>query len=453
MSKPPAITSILCIPERLSYTVNDRLEQYASFTTITDAEPTNVVSRGVALICLHEWGGGDLKLTHIGILQKQQRVATGQVRVKCLDAIEIKGVEIEDLIAALPKHLQIYAKRAFLESYTKVSEKLGEALLETLLIFVPEQGDKIDVLFEKIKLPNPLQRSERETDAAAERDAVGIALDIFGVQRSNILRRWDQNKGLGETFLRGFEEYTSYEDDIIGYDLHTLPGWSAIKESITGGVVEFENINRKKLTIINANRKPTEKATGVDLIYFHRKYEAFTCVQYKMMDQKDSKNNMYYNPNQSSHNEELGRMKDLRELLNREEKGESLKDYRFSDCPIFFKLCKKLEVKNNEGKIAPGAYIPLDQWERLLTDPSTLGKRDGRQIGYHTLNGRYLRTQTFVDIVQYGMIGTQADGSAKLARFVESAIEEGISVIYAIDRRTLKLPSAESDEEDADIEK
>lgn len=448
MSKP-AITSVLCIASQLSGAIRERLDNESPFTTVTDADPKNVVPTGIGLLCLTKWGSNELRLTHILLLKKQQRVATSQVRIKGMDAIELEDVPIADLIFALPKHLRKFAQNAFSQSYTKISEKLGEALLEALLSLSPEQEGDINKLYEKLQKPDPLKRAARETDAAGERDALGISLDIFGIDRSEILRRWNRGKGLGDSFLRGLKEYAAYEDDVISHDLHNLPGWSVIAEAITG-VVEFENGNGETLTVINANRKPLEKATGIDLVYFHRTYEAFTCVQYKMMDQLDAKSNPYYNPNQVSHNDELKRMQDMQTLLDREAAGTSLNDYRFSNCPIFFKLCRKLEIRNNDGRIASGAYIPLNQWERLLQDESTKGSKSGRQIGFRTLSGRYLRTQTFIELVQHGMIGTQANGSQKLGQFIEACIEQGRSVIYAIDRRKLGLVNDADDPDEED---
>lgn len=233
-------------------------------------------------------------------------------------------------------------------------------------------------------------------------------------------------------------EYVAYEDDVISNDLHQLPGYTLISEAITG-VVEFENREGEKLIVINANRKPQEKAMGVDLIYFHRKYEAFTFVQYKMMDQKSKvSNEQYYNPKQKSHAEELARMEHLQILLDEAKQVNDYKDYRFSLSSIYFKLCKKIEMKKADSSIVAGAYIPLQQWKMLLFDPSTKGDKNGIQMGYHTINNRYLGTVTFVDLIKKGFIGTQKGNLLKIAAFIESAIKEGHSVIYAIDNRKEK---------------
>jgi hypothetical protein len=48
------ISSILCIGSfDLSYAIDERIESQQSFTTVTDADPKNVATNGVALVCLN----------------------------------------------------------------------------------------------------------------------------------------------------------------------------------------------------------------------------------------------------------------------------------------------------------------------------------------------------------------------------------------------------------------
>jgi hypothetical protein len=263
-----------------------------------------------------------------------------------------------------------------------------------------------------------------------EKDALGICLDIFGIDRSKILENCSNN--MGDSFMSRINGYTAYEDDIIYNDLNNFPGYNKIKDSIVG-TTEFENDAGEKLVVINANRKPLEKVLGVDLIYFNRQYAAFTFVQYKMMD-NECDGDSYFNPNQKSHTVELARMNDVLQKWLSKTSNNSLKDYRFSTCPIFFKICKKLTSKADDFSIAAGAYIPLDQWNILIKDPSTVGPRGGCQVGYHTLKNRYLGTQGFVQLVQKGFIGTYSLDSERLGSFIEERIERGSSIIYAIDQ-------------------
>ncbi|WP_439698195.1 hypothetical protein ACFGVS_08050 [Mucilaginibacter sp. AW1-7] len=434
------ISSILCIGSfNLSYAIEERIERQQSFTTVTDADPKGVATDGIALLCLNKgFGFENFQITHVCLLKKGSRVATNQVRFKGTNVIPLPAIDSKEVIALLPSRFKKQAETAFSTSYTKISPKFGEELYKAILKLCEEQAKKIEQLNERLNAVMPRDTRPRHTDAAAEKDALAICLDIFGVDRSEIMQSWGSDNGtFGDSFLSGLNDYTAYEDDIISNDLHTLPGWALVSEAITG-VVEFENGDGEKLVVINANRKPQEKAMGVDLIYFHRKYEAFTFVQYKMMDQKNKDSDeQYYNPNQKSHTDELRRMDRLQTLLDEGEKSTSLKDYRFSNSSIYFKLCKKLEIKKADAAIATGAYIPLQQWKILIGDTSTKGSRDGHQLGYHTIKNRYIGTGTFIELIKKGFIGTN-NNTSKIGTFIEAAIKEGHSVMYAIDNRKEK---------------
>jgi len=448
---PHSINATLSIfRDSLSMAIIERIAQSRQFTTVTDNAPSEIAPLSLGLLCLAQDYSTDERLivTHICLLKKGQRVATNQIRIKGMQVVDLPRVRLAQIIAAVPKQNRKVVAKYFSDGYRKVPLKTGEALLKALLKICPDKKREIKKLISQLDSKYTYLRGPRNSDIASEKDALGLSLDIFGIDRSDILQTWQLQEGkLGTSFLSGLSEYQAYEDDIISHDLHTLPGWRAVSTAIAG-VVEFENEDKEKLTIINANRKPLEKATGVDLIYFHRKYEAFTLVQYKMMDKGDS-NRLYFNPKQKSHKEELSRMQKIYTLLQKNEKGTSLEDYRFSDCPIFFKLCKKLQFKANETTIAPGAYIPLNQWNFLLNHSSTIGPNGGRQLGYHTLGKRYIGTQTFVDLVQKGFLGTQSFGSRKVALFIEAALNFGHSVMYAIDNRIIE--TSKNDEQETDL--
>lgn len=438
--QPNRIHSTLTIfaPE-LSGSIIERIEQDGKFTTVTDNPPSDIAPLSLSLLCLDTPDNADVpSITHICLLKKQQRVATGQVRLKGTDVVALQSISTKNIVALLPKKLQASGEKAFSVGYKAVPPKTGEAILKALLTIVSdEKKQAILRLIEKIGGQKIKHRSKRADDAAAEKDALGICLDIFGIDRPEILATWTEagSSNPATSFLSGLKEYVAYEDDLISKDIHLVPGWKEISEEISG-IVEFENDDGDKLTVINANRKPLEHAFGVDLIYFHRGYNAFTFVQYKMMDKQGSKSDEYYfNPNQKSHAAEITRMNTLHTSINGLPKGASLSDYRLGECPIFFKLCKKLQLKGDDTSIAAGAYIPLDHWNMLLTDESTKGPKGGRQIGYKNLKKRYLGTKTFIDLVQLGFIGTQSLASHKIALFIEEAIKSGHSVLYAIDSR------------------
>lgn len=438
MSTPFAITATLTVA---SYDRSDALVQKIAesnqFTTVTGNSPNDIAPVALALISLNDsyFGNGDaMKISHLGIIKKGARVATNQVRIKATDFLKLPDIPLKVLFSHIPVKQRAACENGFSDDYKKVSPKAAEALFTALLRCCPELETAINKIAVKVFPESIIKNVSRSMDAAVEKDALGICLDIFGVDRTQILSSWQApGRSLGTSFLTGLTDYTSYEDDVISHDLHNLPGWSAVSEAISG-VVEFENGEGEKLTVINANRKPLEKALGVDLIYFHRKYESFTLVQYKMMDQKvDNIGAQYYNPNNPSHQEEHERMSRLFDLISQDEPSHDLIDYRLTSCPIFFKVCRRLQLKPDDTTIAAGAYIPLTQWNILLKDPTLNGPKGGIQIGFHTLNKRYIGTQTFVDLIQKGFLGTQRISSLKIGGFIQDAIEKGHSVMYAIE--------------------
>lgn len=422
----------------LCATIEEAIERKGQFTTVTDNKPGDFISTALALFCISPYQYADtmFEISHIGIIRKGMRVSTGQVRIKATNLIPLKNLTLDGLKNALPEKFRSNCEKAFSIGYKAVGDKTGEQIFDALINLYPDQAESIHKLWGKAHPKISSAPESRLETAAAEKDALGICLDIFGVDRAEILQNWEYSgDSVNNSFLNGLQEYSAYEDDILSKDLHAIPGWQILSEDISG-IVNFQNEEGEKLTVINANRKPLEKAMGVDLIYYHRKYHAFTFVQYKMMDQRvENIGEYYYNPIQRSHDDELKRMQKLYDGLLKEKQGESLNDFRIGNCPIFFKLCKKLEFKQSSTSISAGAYIPLTQWTILLGDDSTKGPKGGRQLGYHTLQKRYIGTQVFVDLMQRGFLGTQALGSTKVALFIEDAIKRGSSVMYAIDER------------------
>jgi len=437
----PKIAAILDIAdEHIADSIAESIGARGSFTNVVNADPAKIASKGLTLLYLNI-GYATGSNCFICILKKQSRVATGQARVKATRCIPIEAFDLDELIGGLPNlQFQRRAAAAFGHGYQRLSNKLSVHVFDTLKKQYPADAEVLDELYHQLKHQVIRKPSARQEDAAVEQDAVGLSLDIFGANRSEIFRSWDrQRSDLGTSFLKGLPKYAAYEDDIIHYDVNHFPGFEAVSGDDITGVVEFENGEGEQLTVINANRKPLEKALGVDLIYFDRKQAAFVMVQYKLMDQRSEENDdLYFNPGQGNHDEELQRLSELRQLIAAEDLPDGLSGYRFADCPLFFKLCRKIQPRIDDHSLAPGMYIPLDQWLLLLDDDSTLGRNGGRQLGYHTLQKRYLNKETFVGLIRSGLIGTAGNASEKIGTFIEAAIAMGHSVLYAVEERSAK---------------
>lgn len=412
--------SQLTIPEAVKDSIECAIENYGEkFTRVIDT-----ISDIKSSIVLISFESSEKILSYVGYLTKSQKVATGQIRIKVSDIIEVEELYIKDIIPQITVKSRNKVQDLFKDKYKLFSTVAANNTIKALCELRPEIKKYVSQFKKKLSF-------KYTQSALAEKDAVGICLDIFGLDRNSI-QQTCQN---GDSFLNNLKEYTAYEDDIISKDLNNFPGYSKIKDSIAG-VAEFQNKKGEKLVIINTNRKSLEKDFGTDLIYFNRQYNAFTFIQYKMMDCTTKNNDSYYNPNQQTHEDELERMNALlTQKLSKHSIENSLADYRMSNCPIFFKLCKKFTSQSDNFSIVSGAYLPLDQWNILIKDTSTNGLKGGKQIGYHTLSNRYLGTGDFVELVKKGYVGTYNLDSNKLAKFIENRIKHGSSVIYAVDNR------------------
>lgn len=433
----PTIRAILTISSNdLLSAIHERIGNSKSFTHTIDVASNKIQAKTLCLLRIPEpyssYGDDPTPVTFLGILRKGQKVSTGQTRIKIDNIIRLPATSFEEFVIALPKRFKPFLETYSNAHYAPLSPKMGVGLYEVLLQLCPTEFDEINEVAEKAYAKVSVRHSPISTNFAAQKDAVGIALDIFGIDRSDTLSKWSGGKTFGNSFLNGLYDNAVLEDHIINHDHKTFPGWENVSDSLSG-IATFQNNEDEELTIISANRTPLELALGVDLIYFHKTHNSFVLVQYKMMDKRgEDSEKSYFDPNQGNHDVELDRMNNLMSLINEIQWSDKLPDFRISRCPIFFKLCRKLDFKSDNQTIAAGAYLSLDHWNLLLNDNSIMGPKGGKQIGFHTLNRRYIGTQMFVELVQKGFFGTQEFASQKIALVIEDILANGKSIIYAI---------------------
>jgi hypothetical protein len=133
---------------------------------------------------------------------------------------------------------------------------------------------------------------------AQERDAVGITLDIFD-QSSQLRRRTIQDWIPAEgdrlsSFLDGLPGVRTIEDQLIAGDA----GAAGARLTVVGAVFA---VGERKLEVFNVNRTAVENSLGVDLLYWHEAFDAWTLVQYKSMEKTgdSSSQSAVYRPDAS----------------------------------------------------------------------------------------------------------------------------------------------------------
>jgi hypothetical protein len=259
-----------------------------------------------------------------------------------------------------------------------------------------------------------------------ERDATAVAIEAF---RGSLIRQRYLNASPASDdapFIKALEKSGAsvLEDRMIDHDLNVFPGAEAITRHMVGAVkIETDT---GTLTIVNANRTGIEKTLGVDLVYYHHSFGAFTMVQYKRLT---GQGQVYRPSSDASYESELGRMRDFASLADNTEL-EDIFAYRLDSNPFYFKFCASRQW-NHWSRMLPGMYLPLRLWERFISSNEALGPRGGIAIGYDNAHRR-MNNSEFIKLVRGGWIGSHGANSSVINKIIERELGANKSVVAAI---------------------
>lgn len=257
-----------------------------------------------------------------------------------------------------------------------------------------------------------------------EKDAVGVALDVAGISFGGVFAELtegrEQNKSLIEALCGN-----PTEDVILNHDVHNFPDYVVHSDYVHA--CEFMQHGRR-LTIFNVNRRKGERALGVDLIYHNVNYNAFTFIQYKMLQREGSKQvpAWRYRPDKQF-DEESSRMR-LARTKFKVVSPNTPDLYRFCQDPFFFKLCRRQQLKVNSGQLASGVYLNLTHCDLVL---SGLFSNAARILEPGKNVDRWLNRTLFTDLIARGWVGTNNVTPEILEHYIADAIDSGRSVLIA----------------------
>jgi hypothetical protein len=383
------------------------------FTTVLGAgdAPT---SRLLALVSFEP---GEIKA--VALLERQRRAATRKHVVKVSSFVWIDPLSLGDLEAALPSSVRRFFGLGLL------GEGTGLRTMETIRRLRPEQADEIGRLERALDRP-PVRRGAAAEIVAMEKDAVGIALDIAGLDRAPI-GEIDEVDEEDTPFLGRLQRASLVEDQIINHDAGVFADWDLVRQSVVGAT-DFEQ-EGKRLTVINVNRLAPEHSLGVDLIYYHHTYDAFVLVQYKRMrrEEVEEQERLVYRPD-AHHRDQVALMRQL----GTPAEPTTPREYRLSPDACYFKLCNPETLDPYSTKLLSGMYLPLELSELLISSGEIAGPNGGPAFSYETVERRLSNT-LFTNLVQAGWVGSRGDVSARLRPIVEFMVENGRSVVLAVE--------------------
>ena len=350
----------------------------------------------------------------IGAITTRAAITTLDTRitVKRVGRIDVNS---EDILADNIKSNQLRGIFERKKQSVSTVVLLSPVLSVEILVFLSKSDSNIKALLALSSLFG--DTLHKVGNLRLQDDAVRSALKIFGLNTDTVAEALVL-KNEKETSLKGVR---IREDAVIEHDARVVPGFTITDSCVTGRAY-FKN-GGDHLEIITANKRPLEEVLGVDLIYINRTLSNVVLVQYKMLEQEGSgdKTRWVYRPD-TQLEKELNRMRKF--VID---DSDQVSSYRLNSQAFYMKL-----VKRDSGQLTASATIPLDHFEGLLVSPEHQGARGAVCLDYKALSGRYLRNQTFIDLVSSGYIGTQDAELESWEALIDSVIDGDRAVIAAI---------------------
>lgn len=365
----------------------------------------------------------------LGWISSIQKVATRQSRLAFDHITSLEPASLAELLGPeIPARLRAAAadlatSAVELEALTP---KFGAWLFDRIASF-PRNSDVLRRLTAIVSRPKVFRSA-----LALQYDALALALRAFGAPAA---AAEDLEFGSRSTALEGVR---AQENLVVEHDARWMPGWTLADSDVTGRALFREG--QDELEVFTANREDLERVFGVDLIYLNQRRRSLVMVQYKMLEPQPRARRQIDNgffgtstvtdeqewsvPINEQFKKELARMEAFDSRA-----GAVGGSYRMNASPFYFKLVKRTGSTNGAG-----IMLSLGHLQQLGDARALTGPRDGLRIAYSELAGHYLRSESFVELVRSGYIGSHDATTDHLQAMIEATLSEGRSVVAAIQR-------------------
>lgn len=370
-------------------------------------------------VCILSGYNDSGQVIRIGLVQSKSAVTTLDTRIKIsrVNKLSVKSeAKLQEIITTQPFSGNLSRRLKKMDSVIGLSKKLSSHLL-TELSRHPENLAPLQRIFAALNKPK-LYKSKM----ALQLDAVRTAMKAFGLGSDDFASSFellsDKQTALASVKI--------LEDSIIEHDARVLPDYKLIKSYATGHAI-FEK-RGQRLDIFTANKRDLEKALGVDLIYVNLAKNNVVMLQYKILKPKSKKGQItdwIYRPDKQL-TKEVKRMKKFSK-----KQLPSVSEFRLNSGVFYMKFVKKNGLISNGGII-----LPLDHFSAVQNDPKSVGARGGVNVSYEALNGRYMRSAPFIDLISSGYIGSYAETTKHLVKLIEAIIQDGKSIVAAIQTKS-----------------
>lgn len=360
---------------------------------------------------------------HLGLFRSVQTISTLDSRVM-FDLVQpITPHSLDALISSVHSTTLRAGARKLItgtDDFQRVSPKLGEHLID-LITAVGANSVVLQRILATVGRPKIYENAH-----ALQHDALDLALRAFGAVdgAAKIALRSDAT-AIGAVRLQ--------EDAVIEHDARWISGWDLTESDLTGKAVFTRR--GEQLEVFTANKRPLEELMGVDLIYLNKSRGALVMVQYKMMERREHDSHPAHLKEQEwtvQINKQFLSEIERMERFDRDFSPEG--PYRLNPGAFFFKLVRRRSTAKSAGIL-----LSLHHFNKLMADGCLEGSRGGLRISYKQLNGHYLRSEAFIELVRSGYIGTRDATTDHLRALIQEALTGGRAVVAAL-QTALKAP-------------
>lgn len=387
----------------------------------------------------------------ICLARKRKQVVTSKNRVEFSSIVSLSPISIKALEARLSQQIQ--------KHFIRVSRGVGGIFPQAtwLLLLDAIKAERPGIASEIDRLVGLLQFSGyRITGDSAEillqeRDALGIALDIFSGSnklRDRVLGEWapseeqlaeiDEEEQTAElaprvggisSFIKGIPKQYLQEEAAIQHDLFNWPGMTPMHAA---GVSVF-NSGDRRLEVIYANRNSLEQTLGVDLLYYNESFQSFVLVQYKLMREENGE--MLYRPDPQLRSE-LALMDSFSTANRLTGSISTHEQFRLNDDGFMLKLVPQKGLRPASGELIKGMYVAREYMNFLIGPNGPVGPRRGSKITFENAP-RYMTNSQFTAFVNEGWIGTRGVQSSDIRTMLERFYETGRALVVARENKNI----------------
>ncbi len=204
----------------LYFASDPRMQGYAStYGRIADAVRSTVPLSG-RQVAMVSWDGDTVGA--LALLARTRNSLSLKTSFSLTDFFELEPVILQQLVSELSE-----PHRSHLQGVLREGGELpAETAAELKRLFEGEDGGPWTMLEEMASSSASLWPEDREPVVAYEREAIGLALSLAGLDRDPVMKSWK-----GDTtrpFLTDLGLYTALESQILMQDARVFGDWSVI---------------------------------------------------------------------------------------------------------------------------------------------------------------------------------------------------------------------------------